>query len=161
MTFTSDSCAVMKHIEDLSPESRTEEMKVVDKVNKEDRDEEMDHGAQSSEESVTMDADELEEVDVAGEDGEDELEEGEIIDSDTDPGGEVTEVEEEEDDDRGYMGRGPPSDSEETVYPLSSEESNKSRVSFAESLTHSLEEATVEPQVPRCGGGGCHRRGWW
>ena len=64
-------------------------------------------------------------------------------DSDTEPGGEVTEVEEEEDDDRGYMGCGQPSDSEETVYPLLSEESSKSRVSFAKSLTHSLEEAAV------------------
>ena len=41
------------------------------------------------------------------------------------------------------MGHGPLSDSEETVYPLSSEESVKSRVSFAKSLTHSLEEAAV------------------
>ena len=37
-----------------------------------------------------MDAEELEEGEVAGEDGEDELEEGEIIDSDADPSGEVT-----------------------------------------------------------------------
>ena len=80
-------------IEDLSPEFRTEEMEVVDKVNKENREEEMDHGCRSSEESVIMDAEELEEGEVAGEDGEDELEEGEIINSDTDPGGEVTEVE--------------------------------------------------------------------
>ena len=90
-----------------------------------------------------MDTVELEEGQLVGEDDEDELEEGEIVDSDTYPGGEVTEVEEVEDDDRGYMGRGPPSDSEETVYPLSSEESSKSRVSFTKSLTHSLEEAAV------------------
>ena len=40
-------------------------------------------------------------------------------------------------------GRGPPSDSEESVYPLSFAESARSKVSFARSLTHSLEEAAV------------------
>ena len=119
----------MKHIEDLGPKSRVEEMEVVGKVNEEVQEEEMDHEV------------ELGKGQQVGEDDEDELEEGEIPDSDVEPGDEVTEVEEEEDDDRGYMGCGPPSDSEETVYPLSSEESNKSRVSFAKSLTHSLEEA--------------------
>ena len=91
-----------------------------------------------------MDAEELEEGQVVGKDNEDELEDGEIVDSDTDPGGEVTKVEEEEEeDDRGYMGRGPPLDSEESVYLLSSAESAKSRVSFARSLTYSLEEAAA------------------
>ena len=133
----------MKHIEDLGSKSRAEEMEVVDRVNEEVREEEIDHGVQSSEESTSMDTVELEEGQLVGEDEEDKLEEGEIVDSDTNPGGEVTEVEEEEDDDRGYMGCGPLSDSEETVYPLSSEESSKSRVSFTKSLTHSLEEALV------------------
>ena len=188
MTFTSDSSAAMKHIEDLGPEFRAEEMEVVDKVNggvqeeemdhgveleegqqvggddedeleegeiidsdaepggevtEVEEEEEMDHGGQSTEEDASMDAEKLEEGQQVGEDDKDELEEGEIADSDTEPGGEVTEVEEEEDDNRGYMGCGQPSDSEETVYPLSSEESSKSRVSFAKSLTHSLEEAAV------------------
>ena len=63
----------------------------------------MDQGGQSAEESVTMDAEELEEGEKVGEDNEeefdeskevgeddeDELEEGEIVNSDTDPGGEV------------------------------------------------------------------------
>ena len=35
----------MKRIEDLSPEFRTEEMEVVDKVSEEAQEEEMDHGA--------------------------------------------------------------------------------------------------------------------
>ena len=91
MTFTSDSSAAMKRIEDLSPEFRAEEMEVVDKVNEEIQEEEMDLGGQSTEESVAMD--------------EEELEEGEIIDSDTDPGGEVTEDEGEDEEDRGYMVR--------------------------------------------------------
>ena len=78
-------------------------------------------------------------------DGKGELEEGEVVDSDTDPGGEVTEAEEGDDDGRGYMGCGPPSDSEEYVYPLSSAESAKSRESFATSLTCSLEEAAATP----------------
>ena len=99
MTFTSDSCAAMKHIEDLCPKSRDEEMEVVDKVKEEVPEEEMDHGVQSSEENASMDTEELEEGQLVFEDDEDELEEGEIIGSDTDPGGEVTEVEEEEDDD--------------------------------------------------------------
>ena len=43
MTFTSDSCAAMKHIEDLCPKSRDEEMEVVDKVKEEVPEEEMDH----------------------------------------------------------------------------------------------------------------------
>ena len=85
---------------------------------------------------------ELKEGEEVGEDDQDELKEGEV-DSDTNPGGEVTEGE-EEDDGRGYMGCGLPSDSEESVYPISSAESVKSRVSFATSLTYSLEEeATV------------------
>ena len=42
MTFTSDSCAAMKHIEDLGPKSRAKVMEVMDKVNEEDREEEMD-----------------------------------------------------------------------------------------------------------------------
>ena len=72
---------------------------MVDKVNEEVREEEMDHGVQSSEENASMDTEELEEGQLVIEDDEDELEEGEIIGSDTDPGGEVTEVEEEEDND--------------------------------------------------------------
>ena len=66
----------------------------------------MDHGVQSSEENVSTGTEELEVEQQVGEDDEDELEEGEIVDSDTEPGGEVTEVEEEEDDNRGYMGCG-------------------------------------------------------
>ena len=92
MTFTSDSCEAMKHIEDLSPTSRAEEMEVVDKVEEEMQEEEMDNGGQSAEESVTMDADELEEG------VKDELKGGEIIDSDTDPCGKITEVEDDDDD---------------------------------------------------------------
>ena len=74
MTFTSDSCAAMKHIEDLGPKSRVEEMEVVDKVNEEVQEEEMDHGV------------ELGKGQQVGEDDEDELEEGEIADSDAEPG---------------------------------------------------------------------------
>ena len=54
VTFTSDSSAAMKHIEDLSPKFGVEEMEVVDKVNK-DQEEGMDQGDQSTEESATMD----------------------------------------------------------------------------------------------------------
>ena len=43
MTFTSDSCAAMKHIEDLGPKTRVEEMEVVGKVNEEVQEERMDH----------------------------------------------------------------------------------------------------------------------
>ena len=96
MTFTSDSCAAMKHIEDLGPRFRVEEMEVVDKVNEDVQEEEMDHEVEL----------ELGKGRQVGEDDKDELEEGEIVDSDTEPGGEVTEVEEEEDEDRGYMGCG-------------------------------------------------------
>ena len=155
VTFTTDLSAAMKHIEDLSPKFGVEEMEVVSKVNEEVQGEEMDQGGQSPEERVVMDAEELEEGEVVGEEDEEELEdgevddneedkleEGEIVDSDSDPGGQVT-GDEEEDDARGYMGRGSPSDSEESVYPVLSAERAKSRVSFATSLTHSLEEAAV------------------
>ena len=60
MTFTSNSSAAMKHVEDLSPRLGVEEMEVVDKVNEEVQEEEMDQGSQSTEKSVTMDAEELE-----------------------------------------------------------------------------------------------------
>ena len=83
MTFTSDSCAAMMHIEDLGPKSRAEEMEVVDKVNEEVQEEEMDHGVQSSEENASKNPEELEEGQQVGKDNEDELEEGEIVDSDT------------------------------------------------------------------------------
>ena len=108
MTFTSDSCAAMKHIEDIGPKSRAEEMEVVDKVNEEVREEEMDHGDRSTEENAFMDTEELREGQQVGEDNEDELEEGEIADSDAEPG-EVAEVEEEKE-----MGHGA-QPSEETV----------------------------------------------
>ena len=73
MTFTSDSCAAMKHIEDLDPKSGVEEMEVVGKVNEEVQEEEMDHGVKSSEENASKDTEELEEGRVVGEDDEDEL----------------------------------------------------------------------------------------
>ena len=92
----------------------------------------MDQDDRLVEGRVAMDTAELEEEEVVGEDDkeeledgevddgeEDELEEGEIVDSDTGSCGEVTGGK-EEDDGRGYMGRGPPSDSEESIYPLSS-----------------------------------------
>ena len=93
MTFTSDSCAAMKHIEDLGSKSRAEEMEVENKVNEEIQEEKMDHGVEP-EESASMDTKELGEGQQVGEDDEDELEEGEIADSDAEPGG-VTEVEKE------------------------------------------------------------------
>ena len=68
MTFTSDSCAAMKHIEDLGPKSRAEEMEVVEEVNAEAQEEERDHGVQSSEENSSMDMKELEEGQLVGED---------------------------------------------------------------------------------------------
>ena len=73
------------------PKSRAEVMEVVDKVNEEVQEEEMDHGVQSAEENASMDTEELGEGQQVGEDDEDELEEGEIADSDVEPG-EVTEV---------------------------------------------------------------------
>ena len=63
----------MKHIEDLSPKFGVEEMEVVSKVNEEVQEEGMDQGGQSPEESVVMDAEELEEGEVVGEDEEEEL----------------------------------------------------------------------------------------
>ena len=73
MTFTSDSSAEMKHIEDVGSKSWTEEMEVEDKVNEEVQEEEMDHGVKSSEENASKDTEELEEGQVVGEDDEDEL----------------------------------------------------------------------------------------
>ena len=122
VTFTSDSSAAMKHIEDLSPKFGVEEMEVVNKGSEEVQEEEMDQDGRQTEGKVAMDTTELEEREVVGEDDkeeledgevddgeEDELEEGEIVDSDTDSSVEVTGGE-EEDDGRGYMGRGPLSD---------------------------------------------------
>ena len=80
----------MKHIKDLGPKIQAKEMEVVDKVKEEPRDEKMDSSRHHSEESVTMDAEELEEGEVVGEDDEGELEDGEIIDSDTNLVGKVT-----------------------------------------------------------------------
>ena len=48
----------------------------------------MDHVNQQAEESITMDAEELKEGNLVGEDDEGELKAGEIIDSDSDLGGE-------------------------------------------------------------------------
>ena len=60
-----------------------EEMEVVDKVEEEVQGEEkMDRG-QLMEESITMDAENFEEGEVVGKDEEEELEEGQIMDSDT------------------------------------------------------------------------------
>ena len=70
MTFTSDSSAAMKLIEDLSPSFGEEEMEVVDKLEEEIQEEEMDHGDQRAEESVSMDAEELEEGEVVSKDSE-------------------------------------------------------------------------------------------
>ena len=65
MTFTSNSSAAMKHIEDLSPKFGVEEMEVVNKDGEEAQEEEMDQDDRLAEGKVAMDTAELKEGEVA------------------------------------------------------------------------------------------------